>query len=241
MPRLWLTLLATLLALPLVSPPALLAQDPPPAADKDKEKEKPRDDKAKDKDKDDEPPTETLATITTGGTSVYYTARAGYLPIRDLEGTTEAKMFFVSYTRNAPGDRATRPLVFAFNGGPGSSSVWLHLGALGPKRVVMPPGPTIPAPPFRLTDNGESWLDVADLVFIDPVETGFSRATKPELNKKFHGLTGDISSVGEFIRLYLTRNERWTSPLFVAGKATGRRGRRGWRARWRTRGSRSTA
>ncbi len=111
--------------------------------------------------------------------------------------------------------------MFSFNGGPGSSSVWLHLGALGPKRVIMPEDPTIPAPPFRLVENGASWLDKTDLVFIDPVETGYSRAARPELNKKFHGLRGDIESVGEFIRMYLARNERWTSPLYLVGESYG--------------------
>ena len=99
--------------------------------------------------------------------------------------------------------------MFSFNGGPGSASVWLHLGALGPRRVTITDEPVIPPPPFRLVDNEATWLDRTDLVFIDPVGTGFSRAAKPELNAKFHGLRGDISSVGEFIRMYLTRYDRW--------------------------------
>ena len=109
----------------------------------------------------------------------------------------------------------------ASTAGPGSASVWLHLGALGPRRVAAPEGPTIPAPPYRLVDNDATWLDRADLVFIDPVGTGYSRAAKPELNSKFHSLRGDIDSVGEFIRMYLSRNDRWTSPLYLIGESYG--------------------
>jgi carboxypeptidase C (cathepsin A) len=112
-------------------------------------------------------------------------------------------------------------LMFSFNGGPGSASVWLHLGALGPRRVSLPEQPTIPAPPFHLVDNEATWLDRTDLVFIDPVGTGFSRATKPELNSKFHALQGDISSVGEFIRMYISRFDRWASPLYLIGESYG--------------------
>jgi carboxypeptidase C (cathepsin A) len=111
--------------------------------------------------------------------------------------------------------------MFSFNGGPGSASVWLHLGALGPKRVSMPETPTVPSPPFRLVENDASWLDRTDLVFVDPVGTGYSRAAKPDLNKKFHGVKGDIESIAEFIRMYLTRNGRWTSPLYLVGESYG--------------------
>jgi carboxypeptidase C (cathepsin A) len=130
-------------------------------------------------------------------------------------------MFFMAYTLDGVSDTGRRPLMFSFNGGPGSASVWLHLGALGPRRVVMQPDGQMPAPPFHLVDNEYTWLDQTDLVFIDPVGTGYSRATKPELNKNFWNLRGDIRSVGEFIRMYLTRNERWTSPLFLVGESYG--------------------
>jgi len=121
----------------------------------------------------------------------------------------------------APLDPATRPITFAFNGGPGSSSVWLHLGALGPKRVVMDPeGMPLP-PPYSLVENEESWLDLTDLVFIDPVSTGYSRAVEGESPKQFHGLDEDIQSVGEFIRLYTTKYTRWSSPKFLAGESYG--------------------
>ena len=212
-----LPLLALLAASFVAPPPPTTAQDARPAERKDAER--PRD--GKEKEADDEKPVVTRGTVTIGGKALTYTATAGFMPLRDLEGTLEARIFFVAYTADEAGDKAKRPLLFSFNGGPGSSSVWLHMGALGPRRVEMPAGPTIPAPPFRLVENGESWLDQADLVFIDPVETGYSRAAKPELNRKFHGLRGDIASVAEFIRMYLTRHERWTSPLFVAGESYG--------------------
>ncbi len=114
-----------------------------------------------------------------------------------------------------------RPLVFAFNGGPGSASIWLHLGALGPRRVPMNPDGGLPPPPYHVEDNPQTWLDQADLVFLDPVGTGYSRPTKPEYGRKFWGVQGDIAAAGDFIRLYLTRNKRWGSPLFLAGESYG--------------------
>ncbi len=156
-----------------------------------------------------------------GGKTLKYTATTGYLPIRSPQGEIEARMFFIAYTLDGAADPASRPLTVSFNGGPGSSSVWLHLGALGPKRVAMNDDGTMPAPPYRLVDNEATWLDQTDLVFVDPVGTGYSRAVKPELGAKFWGVQGDIQSVGEFIRLYVTRYERWTSPLFMVGESYG--------------------
>lgn len=143
------------------------------------------------------------------------------MPIKNRDGETEARMFFMAYTLDAGSGRSQRPLTFAFNGGPGSASVWLHLGAIGPKRVKMNADGTMPAPPYELIDNEYTWLTQSDLVFIDPVGTGYSRAVRPDLAQRFFGLAGDIESVGEFIRMYLTRNERWTSPLFLAGESYG--------------------
>ncbi len=177
--------------------------------------------KPKGREADDEKPVITHHKITIGGEDLKYTATAGLMPIRDAKGDTEARIFFMAYTRDDAGPSAKRPLLFSFNGGPGSSSVWLHLGTLGPKRVPTTDAPTIPAPPFTLIDNDATWLDRADLVFIDPVGTGYSRASKPELNQKFHSLRGDIESVGEFIRMYLTRSDRWDSPLFLIGESYG--------------------
>jgi len=168
----------------------------------------------------EEPPVVTHHEIHMGGRILRYTATAGYMPIRNEEGSeVEAHIFFVAYTLD--GVTGKRPLMFSFNGGPGSASIWLHLGAIGPRRVKMLPDGGMPAPPFELVDNEQTWLDQTDLVFIDPVGTGFSRATKKELGKKFWSVEGDIASVGEFIRLYLTRYERWNSPLFLVGESYG--------------------
>ncbi|HEU69007.1 MAG TPA: peptidase S10 [Candidatus Acetothermia bacterium] len=166
-------------------------------------------------------PVETHHELVLRGEKLSYTARAGVIPLRDPFDETEAEIFFVAYELDGAADRFSRPLVFAFNGGPGSAAIWLHMGALGPKRVVMEKEGWMPAPPYRYEDNAHTWLDQADLVFIDPVGTGFSRAAKVDLDKKFWSFKGDIESVGEFIRLYLTRYKRWTSPLFLAGESYG--------------------
>ena len=167
----------------------------------------------------EEPPVITHHEIKVGGKTLRYTATVGLMPIKNRDGETEARMFFMAYTLDNAANRNQRPMTFTFNGGPGSASVWLHLGAVGPKRVKMNADGTMPAPPYELVDNEYTWLAQTDLVFIDPVGTGYSRAAKPELGQKFFSLTGDIESVGEFIRLYLSRYERWTSPLFLAGES----------------------
>jgi carboxypeptidase C (cathepsin A) len=169
----------------------------------------------------EEPPVVTHHEIRVGGKTLKYTATVGMMPIKNRDGETEARIFFMAYTLDDSGNRGRRPLTFSFNGGPGSASVWLHLGAIGPRRVPMNPDGTMPPPPYGLVDNQYTWLDQTDLVFIDPVGTGYSRAVRPDLAARFFGLTGDIESVGEFIRMYLTRYERWTSPLFLAGESYG--------------------
>ncbi len=166
-------------------------------------------------------PVETNHQMTISGKTLSYTARAGVIALKDEFDETEAEIFFTAYELDGVEDRSSRPLTFAFNGGPGSASIWLHMGALGPKRVVMEPEGWMPKPPFRAEDNIHTWLDQTDLVFIDPVGTGFSRAAKEDLDKKYLGFKGDIESVGEFIRLYLSRYNRWTSPLFLAGESYG--------------------
>ena len=159
--------------------------------------------------------------ITLGGKVIKYRATAGYLVLKNEKDEARANIFFVAYTKLDEADPAKRPLTFSFNGGPGSSSVWLHMGALGPKRVVMTDkGESVP-PPYKWVDNEFSWLDQTDLVFIDPVSTGYSRAAKDVDPKQFHGFTGDIESVGEFIRLWMTRNQRWASPKFLVGESYG--------------------
>jgi carboxypeptidase C (cathepsin A) len=170
----------------------------------------------------EEPPVITRHEVRLGDKTLKYTVTTGRMPIKNVQtGETEAQLFFMAYTLDGASDKAKRPLMFSFNGGPGSSSVWLHLGALGPKRVKMQDDGMMPAPPYQLVDNEHTWLDQTDLVFIDPVGTGYSRATRPELAAKFLGLQGDLDSVGEFIRMYLTRHERWSSPLFLVGESYG--------------------
>ncbi len=159
--------------------------------------------------------------ITLGGAEIPYTATAGTLLLKEEDGRPRASIFFVAYTRDGVKDPASRPVTFTFNGGPGSSSVWLHMGAFGPRRVAMDDEGMGAPPPGRLVDNTESLLDVSDLVFIDPVTTGFSREAPGEDPDEFHGVRGDIESVGEFIRLWTSRYARWASPKFLAGESYG--------------------
>jgi carboxypeptidase C (cathepsin A) len=155
------------------------------------------------------------------GKPIAYTAKAGTIVLREEDGKKKASVFYVAYTRDDTADPATRPITFSFNGGPGSSSVWLHLGVLGPKRVDMGPDGLDFHPPFKLVDNELSWLEFTDLVFIDPVTTGFSRAVPGESDSPYHGVEGDVQSVAEFIRLHTTREKRWASPKFLAGESYG--------------------
>jgi len=196
---------------------------------------KKKEEAAPDKKKDEKPaPKDNLVeskhSVTIGGKEIKYTALAGTivmkeeLPDREKEYEGEkarAQFFFIAYTRDDVEDRAKRPITFAFNGGPGSSSVWLHMGALGPRRVVLKEDGQMPPPPFRLTDNEYSLLDVTDLVFIDPISTGYSRPVEGQKPREWHGFKKDISSVGDFIRLYTTRYNRWLSPKFLAGESYG--------------------
>jgi len=166
-------------------------------------------------------PVFTTNTVVIAGQRLTYVAETGMLPILKPDGTSSASVFYVAYTRAGQSEAATRPVMFCFNGGPGSSSVWLHLGALGPRRVKMNEDGTLPKPPFRLVDNPYSILDGSDLVFIDPVATGFSRATKDEKADQFFSQSADLESVGEFIRLWTTRHERWLSPKYLCGESYG--------------------
>jgi len=164
---------------------------------------------------------ETTHELQVGRRKIPYRAVAGRVILTEEDGDKRASFFHVAYFRSDVEDPGDRPLVFAFNGGPGSSSVWLHLGLLGPRRVDVDenghPGP----PPGRLVDNLHGLIDVADVVFIDPVGTGFSRAIPGDEQKKFHHFTRDIESVGEFIRIFLTRHARWASPKYLAGESYG--------------------
>jgi carboxypeptidase C (cathepsin A) len=178
--------------------------------------------------------------IAIGGLKFDYEASAGTLVVQEEDAKHKANVFFVAYTKclGKGEDRSRRPIAFAFNGGPGSSSVWLHLGLLGPKRVDLSPerGVSTPresaplggltpstqvAPPYRLVDNEASLLDCTDLVLIDPVTTGYSRAEPADDAKQFHGVTQDVRSVAEFIRLYVTKFCRWDSPKYLIGESYG--------------------
>ncbi|HUP66534.1 MAG TPA: peptidase S10 [Thermoanaerobaculia bacterium] len=155
------------------------------------------------------------------GRRIDYTATAGTLLLKKEDGTPRASIFYIAYTRDGESDRTARPVTFSFNGGPGSSSVWLHLGVLGPRRVIMGDAGALPGPPWRVGANEQTLLDVSDLVFIDPVSTGYSRAVPEEEAKSFHGLEEDVEAVGEFIRLWVTRNQRWGSPKYLIGESYG--------------------
>jgi carboxypeptidase C (cathepsin A) len=168
----------------------------------------------------EEPPVVSKHSVRVGSRQLNYTTTTGFMPIRNaVSGETEARIFYMAYTLDNP--PANRPLMFSFNGGPGSASVWLHLGALGPLRIRMLDDGMMPPPPYQMEDNQETWLTETDIVFIDPVGTGYSRASRPDLASKFFGVNGDIESVGEVIRMYLGRNERWMSPLFLVGESYG--------------------
>ncbi len=164
---------------------------------------------------------ETHHTIQTVDGVLRYKATAGNYILRTEDGRAKASIFFIAYEKEDVKDRTHRPIMFSFNGGPGSSSVWLHLGLLGPKRVDMGEDGHPPLPPGKLQPNPYTLLPVADLVFIDPVTTGYSRAVPGEDPKQFHGVREDIRVVGEFIRLFVTRNKRWASPKFLIGESYG--------------------
>jgi carboxypeptidase C (cathepsin A) len=170
----------------------------------------------------------TSHTLTADRRKLDYTATTGRLVLRKEVLTDgkfdghlpKAEVFITAYTLD-DADPAQRPVTFAFNGGPGSASVWLHLGLFGPRRVVSGDAGELAAPPYQVVDNTESLLAHSDIVFIDPVGTGYSRAAKDEKPADYHGFQGDIESVGEVIRLWTTRNGRWLSPKFLAGESYG--------------------
>lgn len=163
----------------------------------------------------------TAHSVVLSGQRLAYTATAGTLLISDEEGKAKASIFSVAYVKDGVKDPATRPVTFCFNGGPGAASLWVHLGAFGPRRIETDDSGLNYATPARLVDNEFSILDATDLVFIDPVSTGWSRAVPGEDPKQFHGFEQDIESVGEFIRLWLARNQRWASPKMIAGESYG--------------------
>ncbi|TQJ00297.1 S10 family peptidase [Kribbella jejuensis] len=170
----------------------------------------------------------TRHTMTVDGQELRYTATTGRIVLREevytdgkFEGLKpKAEVFLTAYTLD-DAEATDRPVTFAFNGGPGSSSIWLHLGLLGPRRVVSGDAGALAPPPYELVDNAETLLRYSDVVFIDPVSTGFSRAAEGEKPGDYHGFTRDLESVGEVIRLWTSRNGRWMSPKFLAGESYG--------------------
>src|SRR5437899_2411375 len=140
----------------------------------------------------DETPAVTHHEITVGGKTLRYTATAAQMPINAASGENEAHIFYVAYTLDGVADLSRRPLTFAFNGGPGAASIWVHMGAMGPRKVLLLDNGDMPPPPFRVVDNPDTWLDQTDLVFIDPVGTGYSRARTPEIARRMNGVQGDL-------------------------------------------------
>ena len=171
----------------------------------------------------------TQHSVTIDQQEIHYTVTAGTIVLKEEQekdsksGGEKAKasVFLVAYTLDNAGDTTKRPITFSFNGGPGSSSVWLHLGVLGPRCVETDQQGNLLQPPYQLVENQYSVLDQTDLVFIDPISTGFSRVVQGEVAKQFHGFKKDIESIGDFIRLYTTRYQRWTSPKFLIGESYG--------------------
>jgi len=162
------------------------------------------------------------AAVEIGGQKIPYKVTTGKLQLKQDDGKVRASVFHVSYERGEVKDGTRRPVLFAFNGGPGSSAAWLHIGLLGPKVIQLPgDGTTAAPPPVRVADNSLSILDVCDLVFVDPVSTGYSRAENDTKPGDFHGLNEDIESVGDFIRRWISDHDRWDAPKYLLGESYG--------------------
>lgn len=162
----------------------------------------------------------TTHTAKINGVDIPYKAIAGNQLLKDDQGHVKASIFYVAYHKENVEDTSSRPITFCFNGGPGSSSVWLHMGAFGPRRILMNEKEEFELP-VQIVNNEYSILDLTDLVFIDPVSSGYSRAAPGEDPKQFHGVEEDINSIANFIRLYTTRVNRWDSPKYLAGESYG--------------------
>jgi carboxypeptidase C (cathepsin A) len=174
--------------------------------------------------KEEKPEPKSAATrhsIRIDGQTIDYTATVGWLILDDAEGKPRARFGYTAYTRYGVADLAKRPVLFAFNGGPGSSSIWLHMGILGPRRAVVNDPGYAPPPPAQLVDNEFSVLDLTDIVMVDPVGTGFSKPLGEAKGADFWGVDPDIESVGAFIRKYVTVNGRWASPKYILGESYG--------------------
>jgi len=160
-------------------------------------------------------------TIRIGGQTIPYKATASTTLLKNDKDEPTAVIFSVAYTKSDIKDLSQRPIAFVYNGGPGSASVWLHMGAFGPRRVMTPNAESAPPPPYKVEDNANSLLDKTDLVFIDPVGTGYSRAVGKAQDKDFWGIDSDVKSFSQFINIYVTRNNRWNSPKFLIGESYG--------------------
>ena len=181
--------------------------------------EKEKKDEAKPEQKE---PVSRDGSVTIAGAQIDYTVTTGELQLKNDKGEEQANIFHVSYIKKGVKDVSTRPVLFAFNGGPGSSAVWLHLGALGPRIIpTSADGTKALAPPVTVVENPQSILDVADLVFVDPVATGLSRPEDKDKSKQFFGVNGDLDSMSDFIRRWITQHKRWSSPKFVLGESYG--------------------
>src|SRR3954468_3789913 len=163
---------------------------------------------------------QTAHTIRLDGRDIKYTATVGTLPIRGDDGKVQARMFFVAYTKDGD-DVKTRPLSFLYNGGPGSATIWLHMGSFAPKHVAMADEGFQPRPPYRLVDNENSLIDATDLVFVDAISTGYSRTVEGVNPAPFHGQQGDLRAFGDFINEYLKSYGRWASPKYLIGESYG--------------------
>ncbi len=201
-----------LLAITILAPPAA-AQRPAPQSDSAGGKEAPLP-----VPKEDSSVTE--HTIKIGGAAIPYRARASTMLLKNDKGEPVGSLYYTAYTRTDVKDAADRPITFAYNGGPGSSSAWLHMGAFGPRRIVLNDTSATP-PPYRLADNPNSLIDVTDLVFIDPIGTGFSKPVGKGKGKDFWGVDEDARSLAQFILNYVSRNHRWLSPKYLLGESYG--------------------
>lgn len=159
--------------------------------------------------------------VTIDGQRVEYDATLGSIILRDSADRPIGNLHYTAYTRTGVGAGARRPITFAYNGGPGSSSIWVHMGAFGPRRVPIPDTVHAPPPPYRLVDNQYSILDVTDLVFVDPIGTGLSRPVGIGKGKDFWGVDEDASSLSQFITRWLSDNGRWNSPRYLLGESYG--------------------
>src|SRR3984885_1563931 len=211
------TFLATCAAALLLLTTSATAQEPP----KDAKPPAAADAKAPDANPPKEETWPSDHTIKISGQSIAYKATASTTLLKDEKGEPTALIYSTAYTRSDTKDFTQRPIAFIYNGGPGSASIWLHMGAFGPRRVVNADHAATPPSPYKIEDNANSLLDKTDMVFIDPVGTGFSHAVGKAEDKNFWGVDPDIKSLAQFIVTYVNRNNRWNSPKFLIGESYG--------------------